>query len=98
MGISCRVCRCKYCGGRILWFRTKQGKYLPCDPGLVCYKVPESGEGSETVITMEGDIISADRVLSNIADNVGYITHFAACQRNQNKEDGGDIDGSMQHG
>lgn len=101
MTISCKVCRCKYCGKEIRWFKRKSGKPIPCEPWRVCYKIPEDGNGSETIITLNGDIISADKVWSNNAEGVGYITHFAACQRNQaaNGEDnGGDTDGSRQHG
>ncbi len=83
MGISYQICKCKYCGGRILWFKTKKGKYIPCDPGQVCYKVSKDGKGSETIVTADGDVISADKVQSDIADNVGHIAHFATCNRKQ---------------
>lgn len=83
MGISYQICKCKYCGERILWFKTKKGKYIPCNPGRVCYKIPKDGEGTETIVTVDGDVISADKVQSDVADNVGYMAHFATCSKKQ---------------
>lgn len=92
IGISYQICKCKYYRGRILWFRTKKGRYILCDPDSICYKIPEYGKGSKTIVTLEGDVIFAEKVLSDNADNVGYISHFTTCK----KRGKGDVDGSSQ--
>lgn len=84
--MSNQICKCKYCGKEIRWFRSKTGKYIPCEPWRVCYKVPEDGNGSEAIVTLDGDIISADKVLSNTAEDVGYIMHFAECERSRTED------------
>ncbi len=72
---------CKYCGKRIIWRKTAAGKNMPCEPDPICYKVPERGKGSKTILTKDGENITADRVVSSVADGIGYIPHFITCKR-----------------
>lgn len=71
---------CKYCGKRIIWKQTASGKYVPCDMKAVCYCVPHVGSGSKTIVTSDGKIISADEVLSTVAEGVGHVLHLTACE------------------
>lgn len=72
---------CKYCGKRILWKKTASGKYVPCDVKAVCYHIPAGESGSKTIVTGDGRIISADEVLSVVADGVGHVLHTTTCER-----------------
>lgn len=72
---------CKYCGKRILWKKTASGKYVPCDVKATCYHVPAGESGSKTIVTGDGRIISADEVLSVVADGVGHVLHTTTCGR-----------------
>ncbi len=80
MASFARYGTCRYCGKRILWIKMKSGKYMPCDTKMIGYKVPEEGNGEETIVTTEGEVVTADRVYDDCADELGYISHFATCQ------------------
>lgn len=71
---------CKYCGKRILWIKMKSGKNMPCNPEMIGYRIPKEGKGKDTIITIDGAVISADRVYDDNADGIGYISHFATCE------------------
>lgn len=72
---------CAYCGKQIMWIRTKAGKNMPVNPEMISYRRSEPGErGKEKIVTPEGDVVSADRVESDKAEGVGYISHFATCK------------------
>lgn len=72
---------CAYCGGRIMWMRTKAGKNMPVDPEMISYRRPEAGrKAAEKIVTQTGEVICADRVDNSCAEGVGYIPHFATCK------------------
>lgn len=78
--------RCAYCGRQIIWIRTKAGKNMPVNPELISYRKAEAGKGAaEKIVTQEGEVVSADRVNSNLADGYGYISHFATCTKSRKK-------------
>lgn len=85
MGIAYRLSTCKYCGKKVRWIKSKNGKYIPCDPGQICYRIPGDGKGSLTLVTQEGKVISAEKESSSNAEGVAYISHFATCE-NYKKE------------
>lgn len=58
---------------------------MPCDPELICYRIPKEGKGTEKIVTQNGMVVSADRVLSNEAGGIGYIPHFATCGKEREK-------------
>ena len=41
--------KCSSCGAPIVWLRTKAGKSMPCDDGIVRYKA--NPEGKQFVVT-----------------------------------------------
>ena len=53
---SRRLVKCRYCGKQIVWIQTKAGKNMPCDPEVICYKVPEDGKGKERIVTQNGEV------------------------------------------
>lgn len=72
---------CAYCGGRIMWMRTKAGKNMPVNPEMISYRRPEAGKkATEKIVTQEGEVICANRADSSKAEGVGYISHFATCK------------------
>lgn len=85
---SRRLSTCRYCGRKIMWIQTKAGKNMPCDPEMICYRIPKEGKGSEKIVTQNGLVVSADRVLSNEADGIGYVPHFATCGKEREKIQG----------
>ena len=63
-----------------MWIRTKAGKNMPVNPEMVSYRRPEAGEkATEKIVTQAGEVVSANRVDSNLAEGIGYISHFATC-------------------
>ncbi len=58
----------------------KSGKYMPCDTRMVGYRIPVEKNGKETIVTTDGEVVTADRVYDDCADGMGYISHFATCQ------------------
>jgi hypothetical protein len=76
---SRRLSVCRYCGRKIIWIQTKAGRNMPCDPELICYRIPEDGKGSERIVTVNGEVVSADRVYGREGNLLGYVPHFATC-------------------
>lgn len=75
---------CVYCGRQVLWIRTKAGKNMPVNPELISYRRPEEGKkAAEKIVTQSGEVVCADKVDSNQAEGVGYISHFATCRRQE---------------
>ncbi len=73
---------CVYCGKQIMWVRTKAGKNMPVNPQMISYRMPEIGKkGTDKIVTQDGEVVSADRTASNLAEGIGYISHFATCRR-----------------
>ena len=72
---------CAYCKKQVMWIKTKAGKNMPVNPEMVSYRRPEAGEkATEKIATQAGEVVSANRVDSNLAEEIGYISHFATCK------------------
>ncbi len=78
---SRKLAKCRYCGRKIVWIQTKAGKNMPCDPEVICYKIPELGKGKERIVTQNGEVVYADRVSGGEGTQLGYIPHFATCRK-----------------
>lgn len=73
---------CRNCGKQIMWVRTKAGKNMPVDPGIISYRRPKTGKkAEERLVTTQGEIVAADRVDGKDAEGFGYISHFATCTK-----------------
>ena len=73
---------CAYCKKQVMWIKTKAGKNMPVNPEMVSYRRPEAGEkATEKIATQAGEVVSANRVDSNLAEGIGYISHFATCTK-----------------
>ena len=73
---------CAYCKKQVMWIKTKAGKNMPVNPEMVSYRRPEAGEkATEKIVTQAGEVVSANRVDSNLAEGIGYISHFATCSK-----------------
>lgn len=73
------MARCKYCGARIDWIRTRKGKNMPVEyyPVMV---MPH--RGTETFITDEGEVITGKRTLPGAVGGgnvAAYVPHWAGC-------------------
>ena len=69
---------CAYCKKQVMWIKTKAGKNMPVNPEMVSYRRPEAGEkATEKIVTQAGEVVSANRGDSNLAEGIGDISHFA---------------------
>lgn len=70
--------KCKACGADIVFVRSRAGKSIPCDAGLIPFWA--NIKSKTTVVTQEGDVVHCD--LEGDPEeitNVGYIPHWATC-------------------
>jgi hypothetical protein len=77
---------CSSCSATVVWVRTPKGKKMPCDPELFAVRIAE--DGPETVVTVDGKTVRAERVLGLLSETpaipgrpvvLGRISHFATC-------------------
>ena len=76
------MAKCKSCNANIIWFKTKAGKSMPCNPGQVKYW--QKHNGSKRIVTPEGDVIACELEPPCTAGELpetgtGYVSHFATC-------------------
>lgn len=79
--------QCAYCNNRILWIRTKNSKNMPCNPQMISYRMPQTGEkATDKIVTCDGEVLSAVKVhtYEEHVDGTGYISHFATCPKMRN--------------
>ena len=72
---------CKGCGDPIIFIRTKEGKYMPCNPKPVKFWYCE--DGPDVIITGNGSVVHCDTdgyTLSPMEPiGQGYVPHWATC-------------------
>lgn len=77
-GYSRDTCKCKRCGKTIKFIRTVNGKSMPCDPGLIPFRLDG---GKDRIVTHTGKVISGTFEHGDgEVDGYGYISHFATCE------------------
>lgn len=70
--------KCRSCGQRIVFIRSKKGHYIPCNPTVIRYKREE--QGKEKIVLDTGEVVSCRTDVSpDESEGVGYISHFATC-------------------
>lgn len=70
---------CRNCGDRILWIRTAAEKNMPVNPELISYRAVPGGK--ERIVTQGGRVIAGEKCSLEVADGIGYISHFATCEK-----------------
>lgn len=69
---------CRACGARIIFIKTKAGKFMPCNPDPIPYWQRDGASGK--VITTAGEVVSCDlEGKRERVTGVGRISHFATC-------------------
>lgn len=68
---------CRKCGKRILWIKTTAGKNMPVNPDLINYRIVTGGK--ERIVTQNGQVVAGEKCRPEVADGIGYISHFATC-------------------
>ena len=69
---------CRSCGKRIRFIRMKSVKSMPVDEIVVNYKIDACGK--DRIVTLNGEVVIGIKdVAPEIADGIGYISHFATC-------------------
>lgn len=69
--------QCKSCGAEIVWVKTRHGKWIPCDEGLVPYKQCDTGSGS--VVLDDGTVVRCDLAFDGEPSGLARVAHFATC-------------------
>lgn len=69
--------KCK-CGANIVFVTTKNGKFFPCNEGLVEYKADPEGE-DYVVNERSGELIRCTFEFQCMPDGLGRIPHWATC-------------------
>lgn len=69
--------RCSSCGAPIVWLRTKAGKSMPCNAGLIPYKANPNGK--QILITDWGDAVRCDLTFTGPPTGKARMSHFATC-------------------
>lgn len=70
--------QCKSCKAEIIFIKTKKGKSMPCNPGLIDYANAKPGA---FLCSADGDVF---RVSTKFQDKRGYLSHFATCPNADN--------------
>lgn len=74
------MAKCKACGASIVWIRMAgDGKWMPCNEGLVPYKQDEDGE--DWVVTDRGELIRCTFEFECLPTGMARIPHWATCPR-----------------
>jgi len=74
------MAKCRSCGANIIWLKTKAGKSMPCDAGLVKYW--EKRGGSKKIVTPDGEVVSCELepgLFDRNETGSGYIPHWSTC-------------------
>ena len=69
---------CQYCGKEIKFIKTKNGKSMPVNPGMIPYLAVKGGP--EKIMTRDGEVVSCITEDTNYHySGVGYVPHWATC-------------------
>lgn len=74
--------KCKGCGARIIWVKTKNGTFLPCNPEAV--EIDPAGAKTMCIVTDDGDVqwgspVNRDSLFLPDKTIMGRLSHFATC-------------------
>ena len=71
---------CRSCGTEIIFIKTPQGKFIPCEPELVSADDCEVGT---MLVTKEGEVYKVRGAGMTLGEDCevmqGYVSHFAFC-------------------
>lgn len=70
---------CKKCGAPIIFIKTKKGKWMPCDEGLVEYKAGDGPNFDDVVVDQAGNVIHCTFDFQCVPDGLARIPHWATC-------------------
>jgi len=69
--------RCSSCGAPLVWIPTKNGKWMPCNAGLIPYK--SNPDGKQILITDWGEAVRCDLTFEGEPTGKARMSHFATC-------------------
>lgn len=70
---------CKKCGATIIFIKTPNGKWMPCDEGLVEYHKGDTPDFEDVVVDDKGEIIKCTFDFQCDPDGLARIPHWATC-------------------
>lgn len=77
MTMDTRAYPCRACGAPIVFVKSAQGKYIPCDAKLVRYRANPTGKG---IVVVEGEgAVRCDLDFEGLPTGMARISHFATC-------------------
>lgn len=71
--------RCKSCGAPIVWLKTPEGKWMPCDEGLIEYKAGDTDDYEDYVVNQKGEVIRCTFDFQCDPDGLARKPHWASC-------------------
>ena len=70
--------RCKYCGGKIDFIKTKAGKLMPVDHGI--FPFWDGALNKDNILTIDGYLLKCELTgPAHLEAGFGYRPHWASC-------------------
>lgn len=75
------MANCKSCGARIKFIKTPAGRYIPVDPDVIFWRIPDTslGETAEDTIVLDDGSVVKGIICMKTGTYEGYVSHFATC-------------------
>ena len=70
---------CRRCGAPLVWIRTTEGRWMPCDEGLTEYHVGSTPDFEDRIVTEDGRVLQCTFDFQCRPDGLGRIPHWATC-------------------
>lgn len=68
---------CKACGASIVWVQTLTKRWVPCNEGLIPYKLDPKGD--QSLMDDRGEVIRCRTAFDGKADGSARLPHWATC-------------------
>lgn len=73
------MARCKKCGATIVWVKTPDNRWMPCDEGLVEYHAGSTPDFEDYVVNGKGEVIQCTFDFQCDPDGLARFPHWKTC-------------------
>ena len=73
------MARCKKCGAPIVWVKTPDNRWMPCDEGLVEYHAGSTPGFEDYVVNDKGEVIQCTFDFQCDPDGLARFPHWKTC-------------------
>ena len=73
------MARCKKCGAPIVWVKTPDNRWMPCDEGLVEYHAGSTPDFEDYVVNDKGEVIQCTFDFQCDPDGLARFPHWKTC-------------------